>query len=281
MPLRAASLLVLPLLAAGLAAADCVPPNCAAGGGPKSTDCFVAIAGTTTTSVACTDGATCDLDGQADGTCTFALQACINVPGLPPCSPAGLSAPPSVKPASNPAAQALASALAGLDLAAPACTPPGIAVPVRLSVRGIKPGKAKLKIIATSGGKKDADKLKLTCMPSTTPLGYAQQVEPIVTQKCAYSGCHDTFSASGGQVLDPGKGFANSVNARASLGHRVRVKPGSLSGSEMARRLIGKGIAPGGTMMPQGCPGFPPPNGCLTDAEKFTILYWIQTGAEP
>jgi hypothetical protein len=281
MPFRAASLLVLPFLVVGSAAADCVPPNCAAGGGPAATDCFVAFGGTTTMSLTCTDGTSCDMDGQADGKCTFGLQACINVPGLGSCSPAGLSAPPTVKPASNPTAQALASALAGLDLSASACTPPGIPVPVNLSVRGIKAGKAKLKITATSAGKKDADKLKLSCMPTTTAISYAQQVEPIVTEKCAYSGCHDTFSAGGGQVLDQGKGFANSVNAHASLGSRVRVKPGSISGSEMARRLIGKGMAAGGTMMPQGCPGVPPNHGCLTDAEKFTILYWIATGAAP
>ena len=281
MSFRVARLVALSFLVAGSAAADCVPPNCAAGGGSPTTDCFVAFAGTSTMNVTCTDGTSCDMDGQADGTCTFDLEACINVAGLGSCAPGSLSAPPTVKPATTPTAQALASALAGLDLASSACTAPGIPLPVTLSVRGIKPGKAKLKITATSGGKKDADKLKLTCMPSTTPISYAQQVEPIVTQKCAYSGCHDTFSASGGQVLDPGKGFGNSVNAKASLGNRVRVKPGSISGSEMARRLIGKGIAPGGTMMPQGCPGVPPNHGCLTDAEKFTILYWIATGAAP
>jgi hypothetical protein len=175
----------------------------------------------------------------------------------------------------------LASALASLDLAALGCTAPGIPLPLSVSLRGIKPGKAKLKITASSAGKRDVDKLKVSCLPSTTPISYAQQVEPIITQKCAYSGCHDTFSASGGQVLDPGMGYASSVNVRASIGKRVRVKPGSIKQSEMARRLLGQGIAPAGTAMPQGCPTVPPDNGCLTDAEMFTILEWIATGAAP
>jgi hypothetical protein len=279
---RLQAALLLLSLSAGRAAADC-PADCFAGGGPDPTDCFVAWSGGVSgTSFTCTDGAACDTDGQVDGKCTLGIQACINVPGLGSCTPAGLSAMPSVTPTGNLAARALASALESLgDMTAFGCTAPGIPLPLSVSLRGIKPGKVKLKITASSAGKRDVDKLKVSCLPSTTPISYAQQVEPIVTQKCAYSGCHDTFSASGGQVLDAGMGYANSVNARASIGKRLRVKPGSIKQSEMARRLLGQGIAPDGTAMPQGCPTVPPDNGCLTDVEMFTILAWIATGAAP
>jgi hypothetical protein len=186
-----------------------------------------------------------------------------------------------VTPASNPAAQALASALQSLDPAVLGCTTSAIPLALPISLRGIKPGKAKLKVTAVAG-KRDVDKLKLTCLPGTAPISYAQQVEPIVVQRCALPTCHDRFSAaaSGNQVLDAGAGFSNTVDVPATLGNRLRVKPGSLKGSEMARRILGKGMAPGGTPMPQGC-GVLAGIECLTDPEKFTILAWIATGAQP
>ena len=275
-----AALLVVVFALSGLAAAEC-PPDCVAGGGPAATDCFVAFGGISSTSVSCTDGTSCDMDGQVNGTCMIGVQACINVPGLGSCAPAGLSGPPTVTPASNPTAQALASALQSLDPTVLGCTTSGIPLALPVSLKGIKPGKAKLKVTA-SAGKRDVDKLKLTCLPSTTAISYAQQVEPIVTQRCAIPTCHDRFSgaASGNQVLEAGAGFANTVGVPATLGNRLRVKAGSIKGSEMARRILGKGMAPGGTPMPQGC-GVLAGVVCLTDAEKFTILAWIATGAQP
>jgi hypothetical protein len=56
--------------------------------------------------------------------------------------------------------------------------------------------------------------------------------------------------------------------------------PGSIAKSFMARKILGRGLKPSnGSMMPQGCPGVPPAGGCLTPAEEYTILAWIQSGA--
>jgi hypothetical protein len=80
-------------------------------------------------------------------------------------------------------------------------------------------------------------------------------------------------------VLDPGVARGNLVGVHATLGKLLRVKPGSLRGSEMARRILDQGYAKGGLPMPQGCPAITPLHGCLTAQERFTILAWIAGGA--
>src|SRR5689334_6627139 len=95
----------------GAALADC--PSCVPGGGPPATDCFVAFSAMT---ASCADGdPACDADGAADGTCTFSVQACVNVTGLASCTPGTLSGPPTVKPTKDLPGQQLAAALASLD----------------------------------------------------------------------------------------------------------------------------------------------------------------------
>ena len=128
------------LLLGPAARGDC-PPDCVAGGGPSATDCFIAWSGLPGMSETCADGEACDIDGKVDGICTLGLQGCINVPGLGACTPAGLSGPPTVTPSSNPTGRALAAALAALDPATHSCTPPGLGLPLKLSLAGIKPGK--------------------------------------------------------------------------------------------------------------------------------------------
>ena len=269
------------VLALGPAArADC-PPDCVAGGGPSATDCFVAWSGMQAMSEACTDGEACDIDGKVDGVCTLGIQGCINVPGLGPCMPAGLSAPPTVTPSKDPTGQALAAALHALDPSTHACTPPGLGLPLKLSLAGVKPGKAHLTVTASSGGKRDRDKLRLTCTPGAAQISFARDVQPIFTARCAITSCHTgpTQQASGKQSLDAGVAWADSVNAPATTGKLLRVKPGSIRGSQLAHRILGQGLPRGGAVMPQGCPGFPPAGGCLTTAETFTILSWIAEGA--
>src|SRR5437879_1010515 len=85
--------------------------------------------------------------------------------------------------------------------------------------------------------------------------------------------------ASGGQSLDAAVAYAQSVNAPATTGKLLRVKPGSIRASQLAHRILGQGLPRGGAVMPQGCPGFPPAGGCLTTEEIFTILSWIAAGA--
>jgi hypothetical protein len=275
-------------LVAGTAGAQC-PPDCLGGGGPVATDCFVAFGGLAATSATCTDGdAACDADGVADGTCTVAVQACANVGTLAGCTAGTLDGPPTVKGKDGNAA-ALAAALGALDPAAQGCTPATLTVPLKVSLAGLKPGVSKLKVTAASGGKKDKDKLRLTCAPDPTPRSLATDVQPIFGQRvdgvlqgrCSYSACHDPSFRAGGQSLAPEDALASSVNVPSvNVPKLVRVSPGSIKKSYMARKVLGLGIG-ATSIMPQGCPSFPPAGGCLTDAEKLTILYWIANGAQP
>jgi hypothetical protein len=270
--------LLFVLLSAIAVRADC-PPDCVAGGGPAATDCF--LAWSASPKATCVDGTECDADGLADGTCTFALQACINVPGLGSCAPGTLDAAPSVTPSSDPAASDLLTALAALDPAAQACTPMALHVPLKVALAGIKPGKSRMTVTATSGGKRDKDKVKLVCQKNPTAPTLSGQVQPIFTQRCAIPACHVGSSPSGGQNLEAGQAYSQSVNVRSVGAKLMRVKPGKIKASFMARKIMGVGIPPGigGSVMPQGCPGLPPSGGCLTEAETFTILLWIANGA--
>jgi hypothetical protein len=274
-PLVVASILVSGALTAR---AQCPSPTLP-GGGPSSTDCFVQWGGVTSLNTSCVDGTACDVDGKADGVCIFPVQAFVNVSSAG-CTSAPLTAAPLVKPASA-TGQALAAALAALDPAAPGCTAAGLAVPLRVSLAGIKPGIAKLKVSASAAGKRDSDKLKLRCDPNPTAPSFASVVQPILTTRCAYSGCHDATFRGGGQNLEAGAAYRESVGVRSTQSKLMRVKAGSVRSSFMARKILGQGIPGviGGAVMPQGCPGFPPAGGCLTDDEKFTILSWIANGA--
>ncbi|HTD27664.1 MAG TPA: hypothetical protein VK649_11825, partial [Candidatus Elarobacter sp.] len=122
---------------------------------------------------------------------------------------------------------------------------------------------------------------RLTCTPGAAQPSFAQNVQPIFTSRCAITSCHTgpPQQASGGQSLDAAVAYAQSVNAPATTGKLLRVKPGSIRASQLAHRILGQGLPRGGAVMPQGCPGFPPAGGCLTTEEIFTILSWIAAGA--
>ena len=277
--MKIGSLLGFGLLFAAAVYADC-PPDCVPGGGPAPTDCF--LAWSASQKATCIDGTECDMDGVADGTCTFGLQACINVPGLASCTPGTLDGTPIVTPSADPLASQLVTALAALDPAVTGCTAMALRLPLKVSLAGIKPGKSRMTVTASSGGKRDKDKVRLVCQKNTTAPSLANQVQPIFTQRCAIPACHVGSSASGGQNLEAGQAYTQSVNVR-SIGARrlMRVKPGSVKASFMARKILGVGIPAGvgGSIMPQGCPGLPPSGGCLTEDEIFTILLWIANGA--
>ncbi len=264
------------LLIARLAGAVC-PPDCVPGGGPPATDCIVewggiASAGTTT----CVDGTACDLDGTADGVCTFPVQACFDVGGA--CGATGMTSV-KVAPRKLTASAALAGAMEGLTPGQ--CTAPGFAVPVKPSngITPIRPGVARVKVVAVADGKKDPDKLSLSCSPAAP--SFANDVQPIFTQRCAIPACHDASSRQENQALDVGEAYANIVGKPSAEGGKLLVVvPGSIAKSFLARKITGKGLkGPNGTLMPQGCPLAPQPGGCMTDAEIYTILAWIQAGA--
>jgi hypothetical protein len=179
----------------------------------------------------------------------------------------------------NELAQTLQAALATLP--ASECAETQLRVPLKVSLKGIKKAVVKLKVTATAGGKKDVDKLKLTCLPSTTGPSFAAAVQPIFTARCAIPGCHTGTPIVGlsAPTLDAGQSYAQIVGQRAPQGRKVLVQPRSVKKSYLAAKLFGQKIT--GLKMPQGCPNGPiPAGGCLEEAETFTILQWIQSGAQ-
>jgi hypothetical protein len=263
------------LLIARIAPAACPGPDCFAGGGPSATDCMVTWSGVTGPSTTCVDGSSCDQDGTADGVCTFPLAACL---GDAACGITG-AVTSKVTPAKVAGAAALASAI---DQLAPGqCTTPGFTVPVKLSAQlgPIKPGVARMKAVVTSGGKKDPDTLKLTCQHASP--SFAADIQPILTERCTQGACHGSDFVSQGLNLSAGAAYAALVGPQATEGGNLKiVTPGNISKSFMARKILGRGLkVSSGSMMPQGCPGVPPAGGCLSPAETYTILSWIQSGA--
>jgi hypothetical protein len=205
------------------------------------------------------------------------LEACFGVDA----ATCGVTAVTSVKvsPLTLPDASALAAGIQGLTPGA--CTTPGFAVPIKRTPTKLKPGKAKLKVLTVADGKKDADKITLTCSPATP--SFATQVQPILSARCANPTCHDNDSVSQGLNLSEGVAPASIVNVLSTEGGALRlVLPGNIKKSFLAKKII-----PGmklkfieGATMPQGCPGAPlSDGGCLTDTEIYTILAWIQAGA--
>lgn len=285
-PMRIVFVLAASLAAAGVARGTC-PPDCVLGGGkPPTTDCLVQWNGITDVNQSCVDGDACDTDGKVDGVCTLALAPCVNVPSTG-CTPAPLTSA-TVKPTTLPAEAALQTTLTSLvgvtDQSCAAST--GFAIPLKggTTLGPIKNGVAKFKVTAVAGGK-DVDKLKLSCAPGAQ---LTRDVQPIFTARCAIPSCHSGPSPSGGHTLEAGKTWADNVNVKSlNPANGLRVKPGSIKGSFLARKILGIGIKDGSSFMPQGCPGLPPtcpnnpPNcgGCLTPEEIVVILSWIQRGA--
>jgi hypothetical protein len=250
------------------------PPGCIGGGGPAMTDCFMSYGGLSGKVVACTEGdPTCDVDGQTDGVCTFGLTACTNVT-LGSCAATPLDAP-AVVVAKGTGAEAFVAAVAALSTTQTACTEGGLVkLRIALSQTKLKPAKVTLRLTATAGGKKDKDTLKLVCNPARPTL--ATTVQPIFTANCTYAGCHSGALPQSSLSLEEGQSAAGLAQKALASPRTFRVKPRSVKKSYLTRGLFGNGAV----QMPDGCPSIiPPVERCLSDAEVYTILAWIQAGA--
>jgi hypothetical protein len=271
--LLVATFLLLTCLPAGAA---CPGPACFAGGGRGTADCLIEWSGVSAAATSCVDGAACDVDGQADGVCTFPLAACL---GEASSCPAAGATRTRVSPARLPVASTLRSAIE--RLAPGECTAPGLAVPVkrRAGLGPMKPGVVKLKVVAKTGSAKDTDGLRLTCQPATP--SFANDVQPVLTQRCATSGCHGATFPAEDLDLSPDAAYAEMVGAPSEEGGKLLVvSPGSIAKSFLARKILGKGLRiANGSRMPLGCPAVAPFGGCPTEAELYTLLAWIQAGA--
>jgi len=289
--MRAFAAFLVTLCVAAAAHAAC--PGCFAGGGPAATDCFVEFGGVAADgTLTCTDGDVSDADGKFDGTCTAKLQVCINVTGDAACTSQALSRPLSVKPGGNPVGRGLATAVQGLALSGEQCV--DVLLPIPATAPRKNPTKAKktrLVVTARSGSQRDVDKLKIVAQPALAFVGtpgaptpsLANDVQPILTARCAYAPCHAAPAPApvqDPQDLETGNTFAQTVNVRSAMSTLPRITPGSVKDSFLARKILGQGIGRnGGAVMPQICPGAPPAGGCLTDDEIRTILEWIAGGA--
>jgi hypothetical protein len=266
------------LLLARIASAACPGPDCFGGGGPPATDCIVTWSGVTGPATTCVDGSACDQDGVADGVCTFGLAACL---GDASCGVTGGVTSVKMVPGKLAGGAALAAAIQAL--APDQCTAPGFTVSVKLSPQlgPIRPGVEKMKAIVVADGKKDPDTVKLTCQAAAP--SFANDIQPILTQRCTQGACHGADFVSQGLNLSEGTAYGALVGPKATEGGKLKiVMPGSISKSFMARKILGRGLkadGSNGAMMPQGCPGVPPAGGCLTPTEQYTILSWIQSGA--
>jgi hypothetical protein len=102
-------------------------------------------------------------------------------------------------------------------------------------------------------------------------IDFTTQVQPIFTNNCTSSACHDSDGPQQGLDLTAGNSYNNIVDvASAQRANEVRVKPGSLSESYLYRKLINSDID--GQPMPRG--SFP-----MDSTLVNTIRDWITQGA--
>lgn len=95
----------------------------------------------------------------------------------------------------------------------------------------------------------------------STIVYFEQQILPLITASCAYSGCHDAASAEDGVILDS---YENIMQT-------AKVKPFNPGNSELYEVLVENDLD---DRMP------PPPNNPLTTEQIDLIALWIAQGAE-
>jgi hypothetical protein len=112
----------------------------------------------------CTDGAACDRDGIADGSCTFLVGGCFTVSDTraPSCVPAPVDTATITSRQSVPELAALQAALDEVLPSASAACSRGVPLSIIANKKTIS-----LKVDGTSGGSRaDKDTLKLRCLPA-------------------------------------------------------------------------------------------------------------------
>lgn len=156
------------LLVAALARGGAVPEPTIPGIGKASSECFVVLSGIAATAanrVECVDGDVgCDVDGSADGRCSFGVRVCV-AQVLDGCQASAIT---SVK--ARPAK--LGIAVPTVPASAPTCGA-ATTIVVPLAKDGRKKGRLKLVLDAKNDGKpgRERDQIKIACLPGdgTTP----------------------------------------------------------------------------------------------------------------
>lgn len=104
----------------------------------------------------------------------------------------------------------------------------------------------------------------------------SEDVQPILTANCAFSGCHAGASPAQGMSLAAGQTFANTVNVPANqLQTMDRIEPNDPTQSYLVRKIEGTQAAAGGSgsRMPLNA-------GALSQSDITTIREWVTAGAQ-
>lgn len=161
----------------------------------------------------CNDGDACDSDGATNGSCTFALEGCVNVAGDASCTPQAIKGKPSVTPKS-----------VGISLAAngtsQVCDTGSLTLKLKGKAGHYKPSKKKTITAKAKGSTKgvlDVDKLKLqckpcpseSCVPTTTTSTSTSTTLPTTTSSSTSTSTSTstttTTLACGNGNVDPGE----------------------------------------------------------------------------
>jgi hypothetical protein len=177
------------VLGSAVASLGACPGSCAVqGGGPKRHDCLVEFDGVPSARVRCTDGdPSCDTDGSVNGGCRFVITTCLDVADERlKCGPSEITSFQVRNGRAgtrrfDPALAALAARVSATPLPTSTTTCHADS-PVYVTLRGRKrfhPTTLRLRATArTSDGRRDADMLALTCVPSalqpSASAGYAR-----------------------------------------------------------------------------------------------------------
>jgi hypothetical protein len=105
-----------------------------------------------------------------------------------------------------------------------------------------------------------------------TPLTFSQIQAQIFTPNCVKSGCHDAATASGGQILAPGRAYNQIVNVPSTESSFDRIEPGDPERSYMVKKLRGDPDITG-DRMPLDQPGG------LSQEQIDGIIAWVRAGA--
>lgn len=136
------------------------------------------------------------------------------------------------------------------------------------------------------GGGQACEQGVCVCNGGATTVSFASDIQPILTDSCATSGCHQASGMTpGGRPSDGGPGNVKSeLILDAALAYEALVgvpsgcsgmnfvEPGDVSASYLMNKLTGSEMC-AGTKMPKG--GAP-----LTQAQLDLIGNWICAGAE-
>ncbi len=110
---------------------------------------------------------------------------------------------------------------------------------------------------------------------NTTPQdpSFATDIQPILSSRCATSGCHDGANSTGtGLIMTLGSAYANLVNVNSTeVPSLKRVLPGDAANSYLVDKI--EGTAAVGDRMPLT-------GAALTATQIKTIRNWINQGAE-